>query len=59
MIKEIKTEQFAGIQDKKVQFTDGMNILLGKNEAGKSTLLSILAGIRRPFGREIADPSGG
>ena len=42
MIKEIKTEQFAGIQDKKVQFTDGMNILLGKNEAGKSTLLSAM-----------------
>ena len=42
MIKEIKTEQFAGIQDKKVQFTDGMEILLGKNEAGKSTLLSAM-----------------
>lgn len=41
-IKKIKTEVFAGINDKEYNFDDGLNILLGNNEAGKSTLINAI-----------------
>ena len=37
-IKSVKLHPFAGIQDKKFEFADGLNVLCGPNEAGKTTL---------------------
>ncbi|MDE7360674.1 MAG: AAA family ATPase [Oscillospiraceae bacterium] len=44
-IKEISTEQFAGIRDKKITLNSGMNVIYGKNEAGKSTVVKLLQGV--------------
>lgn len=42
-IKSFSTEQFAGIRtDKPITFADGMNVVLGNNEAGKSTIISAI-----------------
>ena len=43
IIKEISTEQFAGIRNKKIELTDGINVVFGENESGKSTLVNILS----------------
>lgn len=45
IIKKLSTDQFAGISDKEIEFTDGVNVVFGKNEAGKSTLVSLLSGV--------------
>ena len=42
-IKDISCTQFAGIRDKKVSFKDGINIVYGKNESGKSTLVNMIS----------------
>lgn len=42
-IKEISTEQFAGINDISFSFDDGINVVYGKNEAGKSTLVNLIS----------------
>ncbi len=42
IIKSFSTEQFAGINDKQILFSDGMNVVLGDNEAGKSTMISAM-----------------
>lgn len=39
-IKRYGTEVFAGITDCSVAFAEGMNVLVGANEAGKSTVLA-------------------
>ncbi|HCS09976.1 MAG TPA: hypothetical protein DIV40_00840, partial [Clostridiales bacterium] len=31
--------RFAGIKDVSVEFKDGLNVILGSNESGKSTLV--------------------
>ena len=41
-IKELSCEQFAGIKGCNVLFEDGMNILVGPNETGKSSLVDLL-----------------
>ena len=41
-IKEIKCEQFAGIKNIDVPFTDNLNIIYGKNESGKSTIIELI-----------------
>ena len=41
-IKSVKTRQFAGIKGKKVTFSDGLNVLVGKNETGKSTMIDLI-----------------
>lgn len=38
-IRTFETENFAGIKNRKVNFTEGINVLFGPNEAGKSTII--------------------
>lgn len=38
-INELKLHPFAGTKDRTVRFKSGLNIILGANEAGKSTLI--------------------
>ncbi len=42
-IKNISCTQFAGVRDQNVAFTDGINVIYGKNESGKSTLVNLLS----------------
>lgn len=41
-IKSFDAEIFAGINNRSYQFEDGLNILLGANEAGKSTIINAI-----------------
>ena len=41
-IKSIKTRQFAGVKNKEVTLDDGLNVLVGNNEAGKSTMIELI-----------------
>ena len=45
-IKNVSCEQFAGIRDRNVSFTDGINVVYGKNESGKSNVLEGISKIR-------------
>lgn len=42
-ITNISCIQFAGVRDRNVSFTDGINVVYGKNESGKSTLVNLLS----------------
>lgn len=39
IIKEYRCRRFAGVKDKSLEFRDGLNVVLGNNESGKSTLI--------------------
>ena len=41
-IKKVECESFAGLKDKEVKFSDGLNLLIGENETGKSTLVDLI-----------------
>lgn len=41
-LKKFSAEIFAGIRDREYEFKDGLNILLGDNEAGKSTVINAI-----------------
>ena len=42
IINTIKLNPFAGITEREASFEPGLNVILGPNEAGKSTLLNAL-----------------
>lgn len=42
-IKNISCTQFAGVRDRNVSFTDGINVVYGKNESGKSTIVNLIS----------------
>ena len=42
IIKEAGCNQFAGLRNFKQKFHEGMNIVYGENEAGKSTLVNLI-----------------
>lgn len=42
-LKNISCTQFAGIRNTDISFNDGINIIYGKNESGKSTLVNLIS----------------
>ena len=42
-IDKVSCEQFAGVRDLNVEFSDGVNVVYGRNEAGKSTLVDLIS----------------
>ncbi len=42
-ITNISCSQFAGIKDRSISFEDGINVVYGKNESGKSTLVNLIS----------------
>ena len=42
-ITNISCTQFAGVRDRNVSFDDGINVIYGKNESGKSTLVNLIS----------------
>lgn len=42
-LKSISCDQFAGIRDRSVEFGDGVNVVVGANESGKSTLVGLIS----------------
>lgn len=42
-ITKIACEEFAGIRDKSVALESGINVICGKNESGKSTLVNLIS----------------
>ena len=44
-IKSYSCKRFAGIKDKDISFEKGISVILGPNEAGKSTIIKSIAGL--------------
>ena len=44
-IKKLKINGFGKLKDKDIELKEGINIIYGKNEAGKSTLLKFITGM--------------
>ena len=42
-ISKVSCEQFAGLMDAAVSFGNGINVVYGKNESGKSTLVNLIS----------------
>ncbi len=42
-IKSISCTQFAGVRDRVLDLTDGINAVYGKNESGKSTIVNLIS----------------
>ena len=60
IIKKIKINGFGKLEDKDIEFKRGINLVVGKNEAGKSTLLKFITSMfygipRTKNGKSISD----
>ena len=44
-INNLKINNFGNIENKEIELKDGINIILGKNESGKSTLIQFICSI--------------
>lgn len=42
-ITRVSCTQFAGVQERSIELTDGINVIYGKNESGKSTLVNLIS----------------
>lgn len=56
-IEKIQIRNFGKLQDKTVEFSEGINVVYGANEAGKSTIHTFLLGML--FGMEKSRGRGG
>lgn len=59
-IKHLRVNGFGKLKDKEIDFKDGINVIYGENEAGKSTLLKFISCMfygtsRNKNGRSISD----
>ena len=59
-INKIQINGYGKLKDKKIEFNEGINIIYGENEAGKSTLLNFIInsfyGIsKNKKGKDISD----
>ncbi len=59
-IKDIKINSFGNLDNKEIQLSDNINLIYGKNESGKSTLLKFITNIfygtsKNKKGREYSD----
>lgn len=59
-INYLKINGFGNLENKEVYFKDGINVLYGKNETGKSTLLKFIVGMfyglsKNKNGKDISD----
>ena len=44
IIKKLKLENYTVFENQQIEFNPGINVFIGENGTGKSTLLSIIAG---------------
>ena len=42
MIRKLKIIQYGGLRNREIEFGNGLNVIFGNNEAGKSTTLEAL-----------------
>ena len=59
-INNLKINAFGKIKDKEIELSDGINILFGENEAGKSTIQKFILGMlyglsKNKNGKDISD----
>lgn len=59
-IENLKINGFGKLEDRKIDFSDGINVIQGNNEAGKSTLLKFITSMfygtsRNKNGKNISD----
>lgn len=59
-IKNLKINGFGKLENKEIEFSDGINIISGKNESGKSTLLKFITSMlygtsKNKNGKKISD----
>ena len=59
-IENLKINGFGKLENKEIEFSEGINVIIGKNEAGKSTLLKFITSMfygtsRNKNGKTIPD----
>ena len=53
IIKKYTCKRFAGIKDIDMEFENGLNVILGSNEAGKSTVVEGIHSVLFKSSKEI------